>query len=95
MGFYGRKLIRRLMEEFGIKFPKDVTIRNCRPGWSTLSAGGFKWTFHSYENATLGGLGSQSTVRKCAMAQELSISRVCGDTFIDVERYQEDGKKND
>lgn len=85
MGFYGRKLIRRLRDEHGVKFPSDVRIRPCRPGWSTRSAGGFTWTFESTENTRFNDVGSQHTVRECAMAKVIVIrSTEYRDTFIDV-----------
>ena len=86
MGFYGRKLVRRLFEENGLELPSDVSIRPCRPGWSTRSAGGFNWVFESKIKPWFGDVGSQYTVRECAMAPTLTVSSGrCGDTFIDPE----------
>lgn len=85
MGFYGKKLIRRLQNEYGIGFPDDIEIRRCNPGWSTLSAGGFKWTFQSTENVGFNSFGSQHTIRECAMAETITISaQRWGDVFIDI-----------
>lgn len=85
MGFYGKKLIRRLENEHEIKFPEDVKIRPCHPGWSTLSAGGFKWTFQSTEDVGFNDMGSQHTVRECAMAKTIVISGSrWGDCYIDI-----------
>jgi len=86
MGFYGRKLIRRLKDEHGIEFPGDIQIRPCRPGWSTRSAGGFNWTFQSTENVGFNNVGSQHTVRECAMGKTISVRHYrWGDTFIDID----------
>jgi len=85
MGFYTRRLIRRLKDEKGLKIPDDIGICRCNPGWSTLSAGGFKWTFKSYDNPWWNDVGSQYTIRECAMAKQLFLnSNGWGDTFIDL-----------
>ena len=88
MGFYSKKLIRRLQYEFGIKFPADIKIRPCRPGWATRSAGGFNWTFQSAEQPGLNDIGSQHTVRECAMAKTIRIYYTGFDAFIDVVEEQ-------
>lgn len=84
MGFYGRKLIRRLREEFGLKIPDDIRIRPCRPGWATRSSGGFNWTFESKTRPEFSCVGSQHTVRECAMADQLAIDSQDFDCFIDI-----------
>lgn len=85
MGFYGRKLIRRLQDEYGMKFPDDIRISPYHPGWATRSAGGFIWTFWSMDNITFNNIGSQHTVRECAMAKSISVNvNGWGDVFIDI-----------
>ena len=84
MGFYSKKLIERLKNEFKIKFPDDIRIRPCRPGWSTRSAGGFNWTFESKDQAQFNNMGSQHTVKQCAMASKIKINYTGFDAFIDI-----------
>ncbi len=81
MGFYGRKLVHRVREELKIDLPTDVRIRPCRPGWATRSAGGFSWIFES-DVTWLGSLGSQYTVRECAMSPKLTVGSDGHDAFI-------------
>jgi len=85
MGFYGKRLVSRLRQQMDCDVPDDLRIRRCNPGWSTLSAGGFKWTFESYSHPEWNNVGSQYTVCECAMAEELFLRHThWGDTFIDI-----------
>ena len=85
MGFYSKKLIGRLKDEYGFEFPNDIQIRRCNPGWSTISAGGFRWTFQSIEDILFNSVGSQHTVKECAMAKKYVIrTQRWGDVFIDI-----------
>lgn len=83
MGFYGKRLCRRLRDEFGWELPGDLRICPCRPSWATRAAGGFSWVFQSDENVGYSSIGSQWTVRRCAMAPRLEISVCDHDRFID------------
>ncbi len=81
MGFYGKKLVQRVREELNINLPSDVRIRPCRPGPATRSAGGFSWVFES-EETWLQTVGSQYTVRECAMTPILTVGHEGYDVFL-------------
>lgn len=81
MGFYGTKLVHRVREELNIDLPDDVRISPCRPGEATRSAGGFSWFFES-EKFLVQCVGSQFTVRECAMASSLSTTQEGFDIFL-------------
>lgn len=89
MGFYTKKLIRRLIQK-GVVFAPNVTIRCLRPGPAGRSAGAFNWVFEPVPDGggvrAGGELGSEHTVRECAQADILTL-RIThwGDVFIDAE----------
>ena len=85
MGFYSKKLIRRCREELNIALPDDVIVRCCRPSWSSRSAGAFSWVFESKKKPMFSGagdIGSQYTVRECAMSETLVASTEQYDVFL-------------
>ena len=71
----------------------DERIRPCRPGWATRSAGGFSWVFESEEACPT--VGSQYTVRECAMAPILTVHDQMNDVFLFPESEEHGKDKND
>lgn len=85
LGFYSKKLIARCKAELGIDLPCDVWIYRTRAGWNGLSAGAFKWTFWSETKPLVcSNIGSQYTVKECAMATLLTVDHALDDTCIDI-----------
>lgn len=86
MGFYGKKLMKRLEAEQGITLTDNTTIHRCRPGPAGRSAGAFNWVFEPSPVGGGGDLGSVETVRECAMASKLDLRKThWNDVFIDAE----------
>lgn len=82
MGFYGRKLVKRLKKDFDYSIPKDLKIKKCNPGPHQRACGDFSWRFHSWSDPSWLRLGSQFSVRKCAMAETLGIADLGRGVFI-------------